>query len=195
LAKIADYARANDPNTTKHATHLSTDPADPFTVVAIEEYASQEAADAHMKWPPVLEFLEQWQADPGRLNGPPQIWHSTHAVQGFTRDAMKDAKDPYVLIATMQYSSEEDKKKAISEWGPEVQINSKEEPGTLSYAIGDDVENQNRLTFVEAYESEPYLKDVHMKSAGLVKMMKAEEERKPELKIWFLKKVAGYLHK
>lgn len=195
LGKIADYAKQHDSETTKHATHLSTDPSDPFTVVAIEEYSSQAACDAHMQWPPVLEFLESWKANPDRLSGPPQIWHSNHAVQGFTRDALATTADPYVVLATLQYGGEDHAKKAIDEWGPEVQVNSKEEPGTLSYAIGADVEHPNRLTFVEAYESESYLKDVHMKSKGLVKMMEAEKERKPEMKLWFLKKVAGYLHK
>lgn len=195
LGKIADYAKANDPNTTKHATHVSTDPSDPFTVVAIEEYSSQEACDAHMQWAPVQEYLEAWKANPNRLKGPPMIWHSNHAVQGFTRDALATQKNPYVVLATLQYSSEGDAQKAISEWGPEVTTNEKEEQGTLSYAIGADVEHANRLTFVEAYESESYLKDVHMKSAGLTKMMEAEKERKPEMKLWFLKHVAGYLHK
>ena len=100
-----------------------------------------------------------------------------------------------MVLATLQYGSEQHARQAISEWGPEVQKNSKEEQETLSYAIGSDVEHANRLTFVEAYTTESYLKDVHMKSEGLLKLMEAEKERKPEMKLWFLKKVAGYLHK
>jgi hypothetical protein len=37
MAKIAAYAKENDPNTTKHATHISLDPKHENVVWAIEE--------------------------------------------------------------------------------------------------------------------------------------------------------------
>jgi hypothetical protein len=37
LGKIAEFAKIHDPETTKHATHISQDPSDETTVWAIEE--------------------------------------------------------------------------------------------------------------------------------------------------------------
>ncbi|KIW05299.1 uncharacterized protein PV09_03824 [Verruconis gallopava] len=195
LGKIAEYAKEHDPETTKHATHVSVDPSDPLTVVAIEEYTSQAVCDAHNAWPPVLEFLEAWKADPGRLSGPPKIWHSNHAVASFTRDALVEAENPFVVLATLQYNSEEEMNDALSGWGPAVSATETSEQGTLSYAIGRDVEVQNRLTFVEVYEDKKYLEDVHMQSDILKKQMEAEKQRAPKMEIYMLKKVAGYLRK
>jgi hypothetical protein len=94
-----------------------------------------------MKWAPVLEFLEARKADPDRLNGSPQIWHSNLVVDGFTRPTLTDAKDPLVILATLQYDGEKDVKEALSGREGAVKSTAKEEHGTLSYAIGSDVEN------------------------------------------------------
>jgi quinol monooxygenase YgiN len=198
LAKIASYAQLHDPETTAHATHVSTDPtADPLTVYAIEEYASQAACDAHMSWPPVLEFMEAWKADPGRLSGAPEVWHSNHVVDGFRRSALaKGTEDPFVVLATLQYSDGRSVEDALSGWEAVVRSTEREEQGTLLYAVGKDVETRNRLTFVEVYESVLYMEDVHVKSETLLRQMEEEQRlRKPELQVHKLRKVAGYLHK
>jgi quinol monooxygenase YgiN len=120
-----------------------------------------------MKWAPVLEFLEARKADPDHLNGSPQIWHSNLVVDGFTRPTLTDAKDPLVILATLQYDGEKDVKEALSGREGAVKSTAKEEHGTLSYAIGSYVETSNRLTFVEIYESKQYLEEVHMRSEVL----------------------------
>ena len=194
LAKIADYAKANDPETTKHATHVTTDSNNPFTVVAIEEYTSQAACDAHSNWPPVLEFLEDWKANPNRLSGAPQIWHSTRFT-GFGRAPMATAEDPYVVLATLKYASEADAEKGVELWKVSVDATERDEQETLAYVVGKGIEHPSQLTFAEAYESEKFFRDVHMKSDGLLKAVEADKERKPEMQLWMLKKVAGYLHK
>ncbi|KAF2431271.1 hypothetical protein EJ08DRAFT_696657 [Tothia fuscella] len=194
LGKIADYAKNNDPETTKHATHVLQDESDETTVWAIEEYTSQEACDAHMKWPPVLDFLQMCTDQPDLLAGAPEIWHSEQK-NSFTRPELLKKENPFVLLAKLSYHPDRFAE-GLEGWKPVVAHGEKNEPGVLAYSVGKDVEHENRLTLVEAYESEKYLKNVHFKSKPVQKKLHEEDElRSTEPEVVCLRQVAGYWYK
>jgi quinol monooxygenase YgiN len=141
-----------------------------------------------MKWPPVLEFLEK---APELMGGAPEIWHSQQQ-RFFTRPELKQLENPFVLLAKVTYHP--DKFAAgLEGWIPVVAATKQNEPGVLSYSIGKDVEHENRLTFVEAYENEKYLQNVHFKSKAVQQKLQEEDElRSAEPEMVLLKHVAGY---
>jgi quinol monooxygenase YgiN len=147
-----------------------------------------------MSWPPVLEFLELWKSEPNMLQGAPEIWHS-HEIEAFSRPKLGEHKSPFVVLAKLNYQSGslED---AVQGWKPVVAYAQAKERGVLTYTLGKDMEHQNRITLVEAYESEQYLREVHFKSAPVQQKLQEEEHlRVGEPDVVFLKHVAGYWFK
>jgi len=61
---------------------------------------------------------------------------------------------------------------ALEGWKPVVANAKSMEMGTLTYSVGKDAECENRLTFVEADESEKYLKEVHLTSVATREKLK-----------------------
>src|ERR1700712_5628447 len=111
---------------------------------------SQEACDKHMSWAPVVEFLETCKANPNLLAGAPEIWHS-ELQDYFTRPELGKAGSPLVVVAKLTYKPEKFTD-AFEGWKPVVAHAKSEESGVLTYSVGKDVEHENRLTLVEAYE-------------------------------------------
>jgi quinol monooxygenase YgiN len=154
-------------------------------------YTSQEACDKHMNWPPVQEFLKLFEAEPGLFGGPPEIWHSEQKHL-FTRPELANYDSPFVVLAKLSYTPE-GFAEALEGWEPVFSHAKSNEKGVLSYSVGKDVEHEDRLTLVEAYESEKYLMDVHFVCPPLSKKLEDEERlRSAEPEVIFLKHVAGY---
>lgn len=144
-----------------------------------------------MKWPPVLEFLEK---APELMGGAPEIWHSQQQKL-FTRPELKVQENPFVLLAKLSYKPDKFAE-GLEGWKPVVTATEQNETGVLSYSVGKDVEHENRLTLVEAYESEKYLQDVHFKSKAVQRKLQEEDElRSAEPEVVFLKHVAGYWYR
>jgi len=157
-------------------------------------YTSQAACDEHMKWDTVKEFMETYKTDPDLHGGEPEIWHSNQ-VELFTRPELAKHENPFVLLAKVNYKPETFNE-GLEGWKPVVANAKSKETGTLTYSVGKDVEHENRLTLVEAYESEKYLKEVHFAGAAVQEKMKQEEKlRAAESDVVFLKLVAGYWQK
>jgi quinol monooxygenase YgiN len=147
-----------------------------------------------MSWPPVREFLELFEKEPGLFDGAPEIWHSEQAYL-FTRPELASHNNPFVVLAKLDYNPESFAE-GLAGWEPIVTHGKLEEKGVLSYSVGKGVEHKNRLTLIEAYESEDYLMKVHIKSAALQKKLEEEDRlRAAEPEVVFLKLVAGYWHK
>jgi quinol monooxygenase YgiN len=139
-----------------------------------------------MQWPPVLEFLELYKREPTLLGGTPAIWHSEQ-VEGFTRPELGTAKSPLVALCTLPYKPE-GFQDGLRGWSPVVAYAKSSEKGVLSYNVAKDVEHPNRITLVEAYESEEYLHGVHFKCAAVQQKLQEEEQLKAgEPDVVFLK--------
>lgn len=147
-----------------------------------------------MSWPPVLEFLKTFETEPEIFGGAPEIWHSEQTLM-FTRPELANYENPFVVLAKLNYNPESFAE-GFKGWEPIVTYGEEQEHGILAYSVGKDVEHKNRLTLVEAYESEKYLMEVHMKSAPLARKLDEEDElRAADPDVVFLKHVAGYWHK
>jgi len=140
-----------------------------------------------MKWDAVQEFMEQYKTDPDLQGGDPEIWHSNQ-VELFTRPELANAKHEniFVVLAKLSYKPETFTE-GLEGWKQVVANAKSKEAGTLSYSVGKDIEHENRLTLVEAYESEKYLKEVHFN-------MKQEEKLRAGPDLVILKMVCGYWH-
>jgi quinol monooxygenase YgiN len=147
-----------------------------------------------MNWPPVLEFLTLFEKEPGLFDGAPEIWHSQQTYL-FTRPELAGLDNPFVVLAKLNYTKE-GFAEGLEGWAPIVAYGESKEKGVFTYSVGKDVEHENRLTLVEAYESEEYLMEVHFKSAPVQKKLQDEDRlRSAEPEVIFLKHVAGYWHK
>ena len=90
------------------------------------------------------------------------------------------------MLAKLSYKPETFTE-GLEGWKQVVANAKSKEAGTLAYSVGKDIEHENRLTLVEAYESEKNLKEVHFK-------MKQEEKLRSEPDLVILKMVCGYWH-
>lgn len=160
----------------------------------MDRYTSQEACEKHMSWTPVLEFLEMCKAQPDLMSAAPEIWHSEEAAS-FIRPELGNQKDSLILLAKVSYKPGKIGE-ALEGWKPVVKHGQSNEPGVLTYAVAKGVEHEDRLTFVEVYENEKYLHEVHMQSPALQQKIKEDESlRVADPDVVFLKHVAGYWYK
>lgn len=147
-----------------------------------------------MSWAPVLEFLEMCKSQPDLMKAAPEIWHSEEAAS-FTRPELGSQRDPLILLAKLSYKAGKIGE-ALDGWKPVVDYGRANESGVLTYTVAKGVEHEDRLTFVEVYEDERYLQEVHMNGLALQQKIKEEESlRDGDPDVVFLKHVAGYWYK
>ena len=71
-----------------------------------------------------------------------------------------------------------------------------EEPGTLAYGVLRDEQGEgDRLCTVEVYESEAYLRDVHVPGHAVAANIRGTKEIRTGLRHRVLRKMGGYLYK
>lgn len=104
----------------------------------IEEYTNAAARQTHMESEPVKELFAMFQSEPSPITGPPVLYPFTPSVS-YTRDAIKDVKNPVIISAHFGYQPGKSTA-ALEGWKALVDYAEKDEPGTLSYAVLDDTE-------------------------------------------------------
>ncbi|KAI8240204.1 4-coumarate--CoA ligase-like 7 [Colletotrichum sp. SAR 10_99] len=103
-------------------------------------------------------------------------------------------KDPWVIIAELGYHPG-GSATSIPYWQGVVIEGRENEEGTLVYGLARDSEDREKLWTVEVYESEAYLKDVHVKSTAIAESIKNTKHLRTGLTWTFLKWKDGFLHK
>lgn len=162
-------------------------------------YGDQRIQDQHMASPAVKELLRIFGSDPTLFAEPPAIYGLPTLLKpsaSFVRSSLASLSDPYIIFANYEYKKDPGAtSEAIKGWRDLVSYAGKSEEGTLTYTILDDKEN-GWVRTVEAYESEEYLKGVHVKSAAIEANQKQNGGlRTGVTEVWKLKKIAGYLYK
>ncbi|KAF5498277.1 4-coumarate--CoA ligase-like 7 [Colletotrichum fructicola] len=195
----AEHALTKESGTSKYAIFLSRDPEKQNTIYVVEEYPSKADFDAHMALPHVQKLVS-WMSvtNPSPLADTP----STHFLSLpsddflFSRAKVSEhkEKDPWVIIAELGYHPG-GSATSIPYWQGVVIEGRENEEGTLVYGLARDSEDREKLWTVEVYESEAYLKDVHVKSTAIAESIKNTKHLRTGLTWTFLKWTDGFLHK
>jgi len=196
LATTSKYSAANEPGTYKYCIAIPRE-GDEKSVFAIEEYADQEAMDAHMDSPAVQEMIKIFGSDASLIAAEPAIYGLPCTLSPsveFTRPSIENAADPVIVFANLEYKPGQ-ASQAIPGWAELVEFAREEEDGTLSYAVLVDDE-KGWVRTVEAYSSLEFLDGVHVKSSAVRKNQRQNRDMRTGGKeVYRLKMVAGYLSK
>ncbi|KAI8260293.1 hypothetical protein K4K58_002050 [Colletotrichum sp. SAR11_239] len=165
LSFCAEHALTKEPGTLKYAIFLSRDPEKQNTIYAFEEYPSKADFDAHMALPHIQKLVSEHKE-----------------------------KDPWVIIAELGYHPG-GSEISIPYWQGVVNEGRENEEGTLVYGLARDSEDSEKLWTFEVYESEEFLKDVHVKSTAIAESVKNTKHLRTGLTWTFLEWKDGFLHK
>ncbi|EGY20097.1 uncharacterized protein VDAG_02113 [Verticillium dahliae VdLs.17] len=213
LAKAAHEALFNEGGTLKYAVLTSRDVARETDIWVIEEYVRAQATtkhatslteyaryideaafDHHMSLPSV-NAMQVWLGE--NLGPKPPTMHIlTYPSDSFqfTRQQVNKHTDPWIIIAKLNYMVG-GVGTSLPYWQAVVDQGREEEVGTLVYGILKDEGTVERLFTMEAYESEAYLKDVHVKSDAIAASIRDTKHLRTGIEWSFLRLVAGFLHK
>ncbi|KAF2440348.1 hypothetical protein P171DRAFT_524417 [Karstenula rhodostoma CBS 690.94] len=165
LARIAQFAKENEPDTLTYFISSSRDEADANALYVVEEYTSRAAFDAHMSIDPVKDMVNWLASNPGNIDGEATVSMSeTHA--SFTRPDVLGAADPWICYASIEYK-EGKRAEALEPWKYVASETEKNEAGTLSYSILKDEGQPETVRTVEVYKSQAYFKEVHVPSRAV----------------------------
>ncbi|KAM0327095.1 hypothetical protein ACHAQA_006222 [Verticillium albo-atrum] len=194
LAKSADDARENEEGTLKYAILTPRDAEKETDIWVIEEYTDKAAFDHHMSLPSVNAMRAWMGENPGPR--PPTMHVLTYPADSFqfSRQEVTSHKDPWIIVAELNYMIG-GVGTSLPYWQAVVDEGRDKEGGTLVYGILKDEGTVERLFTVEAYDSEAYLKDVHVKSEAIAASIKDTKHLRTGVEWAFLKLVAGFLHK
>lgn len=144
---------------------------------------------------PAVTAMTSWVgANPGP--SPPTLRTLSYPSDSFhfSRPAIADQKDPWIIVAELNYHPG-GAATSIPYWQAVVDEGREKEDGTLVYGILKDNANAERLWTMEAYESEAYLKDVHVKSDAIAESIKNTKHLRTGVEWAFLTWKGGFLHK
>lgn len=195
LLAVSKIVATSEPDTTKYAVCLPRKgDAEQKICWVIEEYASQAALDAHMAAEPVVEMIK-WMQGGDILAGPAEFSILSY-LDGtvFTKPEITTLEDPFISFAKIVYSPSQ-RAQAIPYW-KNTFAETQAESGTYLYGLVVDKEEEDVLYTIQTYESEAYLRNVHLKenkavgeSLKVLKSMSKSVEHN-ELRI-----VGGFLYK
>lgn len=99
----------------------------------IEEYASQEASDSHLKTPPVQDLISLFTSG-DVLAAPPEVSVTNIVHNKIARPPPKVSDNPAIILAHFEYK-DGTLGHALEGWGQVVQAVKDTEPGTLGYSV------------------------------------------------------------
>jgi len=147
---------------------------------------------------PEVQDMVKWLGTGTVLSGEMKVKMNLTYVDDFffTRPELKNAKDPFVAVAEIEYKPG-GVAESIPYWKAVVEEGRNNEPGTLMYGIAKDKDpgNENMLYALEIYESKDYLYDVHVKSSAIQNSIANTKHLRNSLKHHFLKLAGGILVK
>jgi quinol monooxygenase YgiN len=159
----------------------------------IEEYANKAAYDSHMAQPLVKEMIE-WMSSGNVLAGEPQLYVLEYIEDKvFTKPEIVGLEDPHISFARIVFKSGK-RVEALPFW-LNVFEETVPESGSYLYGLLADKVMPDVLYTIQTYESEAYLRNVHLKENKAVKESWATLELSESVEHNVLKIVGGYLTK
>lgn len=141
---------------------------------------------------PVAEMMEYLTENPQILKGKATV-NSAESHASFTRAEIKDADDPWICCATIEYK-EGKRAVALEPWKWVTSETQKNEAKTLSYSILKDSGHPETVRTVEVYADQEYFKEVHVPSKAVQEVVKNYgSEIRVSLKHVFLKYEGGFM--
>ena len=128
--------------------------------------------------------------------GPPErlVLHYVRDIHeyAFTKPTVGSLKDPYISFARIEYQPGK-RQDALPFW-KKVFDETMDESGTFVFGLAVDEEKDHDVLYtLQTYESENYLREVHLKQNKAVQGSKATLEWSVGVKHNVLKLVGGYL--
>ncbi len=144
---------------------------------------------------PVIGEMTKWLGD-NPASAAPNVRLLKYPSDGyqFSRPEHSVQKDLWVIVAEEDYYPG-GVEASMSSWQAVVDEGRTREAGTLVYGILQDENHAEKLLTFEAYQSEAYLKEVHLKSKVIEDNMKSTKHLRWGSERTFLQFKGGYLHK
>lgn len=148
-----------------------------------------------------VKGINEWfQQQPAPIfpDSDPPVLHMLQYIDAsfsFTRPEVDTAKDDqHVLFAELDYTPG-GVETATPYWRAVVHTGRDREVGTLAYGVARSLQAEEKLATFEVYESEEYLRDVHVPSDAISESIKNTKHLRTGLRHHALKNVYGFLYK
>jgi len=172
---------------------IPRDAADEKTCWVIEEYSNKAAFDTHMAHPLVKDMIN-WMSSGDILAGTPELYMLEYLDEKvFTKPEIATLEDPHISFARIVFQPGK-REEALPAW-KNVFDETVPEPGSYLYGLLGDNEKPDTLYTIQTYESEDYLRNVHLKENKAVKESWATLSISISVDHNVLKIVGGYLTK
>ena len=120
-------------------------------------YQDQVAFDSHMASPAVSALISLFGAEPTLLEGAPRVYQ-LHPRASFTRPEICHHENPHIVFA-IQDCKPGTRSQGATSLSTVCRAAEENAPGTLSYCVLEDKENENLLLTWEVHENEKHLLD------------------------------------
>ncbi len=126
------------------------------------------------------------------LSGAPTIHQLTWLDDmELTKPEARNQKDPFIVVAELTF--EDGKRDDSLQYFKNNIVSAQDETGIFVYGMSKKDDAPNMLYTVEAYESEQYLWDVHVKTKAVEDTIAKTKDMRKELKLNKLKLHGGYM--
>ncbi|KAG4439473.1 hypothetical protein IFR05_005052 [Cadophora sp. M221] len=195
LVTLSRVTQDTEPGVLRYSYATAYDPEDEL-IYMIEEYASQEAANDHMK---TKEYsaLVKW-IGTGALGAGPAIQRMVPAdplINNFVRPQIALQQSNVALIYTEVIYHPGKAATVLEHWKAVAKVSEDQELGTLLWGAWKDPGQDDRVFIVHAYESLEYLFEEHVNSRAMKNFRALGDEYIKEMNVLKLKVEGGFLYK
>ncbi|MGH7329315.1 MAG: putative quinol monooxygenase, partial [Polyangiaceae bacterium] len=142
-----------------------TEPTSPNSFIFFEEWANQDAIDAHFATPHFKAFMEQF---PPMIDGAPNIAiYATKVVEG---PAPKGTPD--LMLISGRFAAKPERRADLIALATGMFAPSRAEPGCISYDFFEEAGSENRFLFFERWRDAASI-DAHFATSHFNEFMKA----------------------
>lgn len=144
-----------------------------------------------MASPPVKEMMNYMSSNP-IVEGTPKIRYLSWVNDMvFTKQEVKDKKDLFIVFADVEFKAGT-RDGTLQYWNNNLN-SSKAESGCFVYGFAQDPAQPDHLYTLEAYESESFLWDVHVKADAVKDTVEKTKDMRANLTLSKLKMYDGFL--
>lgn len=155
----------------------------------IEEYASQEASDAHIKTEPVQDLINLFTTG-DLLASPPEVHNNNIVSQKLLSSPVSVSANPAIVLANFGYKPGT-LENALKGWKVVIDYVTKNEDPTRAYAILA-TDGGNEVRTVEVYDSWDYVSEVHLKGPEIAENLEQNGKDRTNKDAVRVKAVDGY---
>jgi quinol monooxygenase YgiN len=161
-------------------------------IYMIEEYASQEASDAHIQTAPVQNLINLFTTG-DLLAAPPEVHNNSIISQKLLSSSLSVSANPAIVLANFGYKPGT-LENALNGWKEVINYVTKNEEPTRAYAILA-TDGGNEVRTVEVYDNWDYVSNVHLKGPEIAQNQEQNGKDRTGQGAVRVRAVDGYLGK